>query len=54
MIYDRPSDQERSGRRIAEARKRRRLQPTLITLEDRRLLSTIVVTNTASRQFLGR
>ena len=34
---------------MIEARKRRRMQPTILALEDRRLLSNIAVTNTASR-----
>ncbi len=33
---------------MIEARKRRRMQPTVLALEARRLLSNIVVTNTAS------
>ena len=48
MSYSRGNDQRRSGRATIEARKRRRMQPTLMALEDRRLLSNIVVTNTAS------
>ena len=43
------SDPRRGGRETVEARKRRRwrLQPTLLALEDRRLLSTFPVTNNA-------
>ena len=41
-------DQRRGGRGTVEARKRRRMQPTLMALEDRRLLSTFTVTNNAS------
>ena len=48
MSYSRGNDQRRSERATIEARKRRRMQPTLMALEDRRLLSNIVVTNTAS------
>jgi hypothetical protein len=44
MGYNRTRYQ-RGGRGTVEARKRRRLRPTLIALEDRRLLSTIVVNN---------
>ena len=42
------SDQRRIGRGTVEARKRqrRRLRPTLLALEDRRLLSTFTVTST--------
>jgi hypothetical protein len=36
----------RGARGTAEARKRRRMQPTLMALEDRRLLSTFTVTST--------
>ena len=38
-------DQRRGGRGTVEGRKRRRMRPTLLALEDRRLLSTIVVNN---------
>ena len=48
MSYGRRNDQRKSGRATIKARKRRRMQPTLLALEDRRLLSNIVVTNTAS------
>jgi hypothetical protein len=42
-------DQRRGGRGTVECRQRqrRRTQPTLMALEDRRLLSTFTVTNTA-------
>ena len=46
MSYNRASDQRSSGRGTVEARKRRRMQPTLLALEDRRLLSTFIVNNT--------
>ena len=39
-------DQRRGGRGTVEARKRRRMRPTLMALEDRRLLSTFTVTST--------
>ncbi len=48
MFSTRGNDRRRSGWATIEARKRRRMQPTLLALEDRRLLSNIVVTNTAS------
>ena len=43
MAYRMPSDQRRSGRGLALARIRREMQPTLLVLEDRRMLSTVVV-----------
>ncbi|HEV8065875.1 MAG TPA: right-handed parallel beta-helix repeat-containing protein, partial [Acidimicrobiales bacterium] len=47
MKYNLASHPRRGGRATAEARKRRwRLQPTLLALEDRRLLSTWTVTST--------
>jgi hypothetical protein len=48
MSYHRTSDQRGSGRETVEARKRqrRRLRPTLLALEDRRLLSTFTVNST--------
>ena len=42
MSSMRGNDQRKSGRATIEARKRRRMQPTLLALEDRRLLSNIV------------
>jgi hypothetical protein len=39
-------DQRRGRRGTVEARKRRRMQPTLLVLEDRRLLSTYTVNST--------
>ena len=44
MMYNLASDQRSSGRGTVEARRRqrRRMQPTLLALEDRRLLSTFV------------
>ena len=48
MSYSRRNDQRSSRRATIEPRKRRRMQPTIMCLEDRRLLSNIVVTNTAS------
>src|SRR5271170_6293715 len=39
-------DQPRSGRGTVEARKRRRMQPTLLALEGRQLLSTFTVNST--------
>src|SRR6516164_2476129 len=48
MKYNLASDPRRGGRATVEARKRRRwrLQPTLLALEDRRLLSTFTVNST--------
>ena len=46
MSYNMASDQRRGGRGTVEARKRRRLRPTLLALEDRRLLSTFTVNST--------
>ena len=46
MIHNRVSDQRKSGRGTVEARKRRRMQPTLLALEDRKLLSTFTVNST--------
>ena len=46
MSHNGASDQRRSGRGTVEGRQRRRLRPTLLALEDRRLLSTFTVTNT--------
>src|SRR5580693_5318691 len=48
MSYGRGNDQRRSERATIEERRRRRMQPTFLALEDRRLLSNIVVTNIAS------
>ena len=47
MKFNLASDPRRGRRGTAAARKRRRwrLQPTVLALEDRRLLSTIVVNN---------
>ena len=45
MSHNSSRDFRRGGRGTVEARKRRRWQPTLLALEDRRLLSTIVVNN---------
>ena len=46
MSHNAASDQRRGGRGTVEARRRRRLRPTVMALEDRRLLSTFTVTNT--------
>ena len=46
MSHNRASDQRRSGRGTVEGRSRRRMRPTLMALEDRRLLSTFTVTST--------
>jgi hypothetical protein len=49
MKFNLASDPRRGGRARVAARKRRRwrLQPTLLVLEDRRLLSAFPVTNNA-------
>ena len=47
MAYRMPSDQQRSGRGLAKVRIRRPMQPTLLMLKERTLLSTFTVTNTA-------
>src|SRR5271166_3665907 len=46
MSYGRGNDHRKSGRATIEARKRRRMQPTLLALEDRKLMSTFTVTST--------
>ena len=43
MLYKEASHDRTSGRGTVEARKRRRMQPTLLAVEDRRLLSTYTV-----------
>ena len=48
MSRNSASDQRRLGRGTVEGRKRLRMRPTLLALEDRTLLSTFTVTNTAS------
>ncbi len=53
MFSSRGNDQRRSGRATIEARKRRRMQPTLLALEDRKLLSTIVVNNPTDTPVVG-
>ena len=49
MIRNVARDQRRDGRGMVEGRQRqrRRMRPTVMALEDRRLLSTFTVTNTA-------
>ena len=46
-------DQRRGGRGTVEARQRRRMRPTLLALEDRRLLSTFTVTSTLDNGSAG-
>ncbi len=49
MFHNSARDQGKSGRGTVERRKRRRwMRPTVVVLEDRRLLSTLTVTNNAS------
>ena len=47
MRYKGTTDQRSGGRGKVEARQRRRMRPTVLALEDRRLMSTFSVTNTA-------
>ena len=56
MSHNVARDQRRGGRGTVEARKRRRMRPTLLALEDRRLLSTIppiVVDNPTDMPVMG-
>ena len=46
MSHNLASDPRRGGRERSRPGRRRRLRPTLLALEDRRLLSTFTVTNT--------
>ena len=46
-------DQRRGGRGMVEARQRRRMRPTVLALEDRRLLSTFTVTSTLDNGSAG-
>ncbi len=46
MNHNRANDQRTSGRGTVKGRRRRSMRPTLMTLEDRRLLSTFQVTST--------
>src|SRR5262249_26390324 len=54
MSHNRASDQRRSRRSPVEARKRRRMQPTLMVLEDRKPLSSIIVNNPTDTPVMGR
>ena len=53
MSHNVARDQRRDGRGTVEARRRRRMRPTLLALEDRRLLSTIVVNNPTDTPVTG-
>ena len=53
MSHNKARDQRRGGRRTVEARQRRRTMPTLLALEDRRLLSTFTVTSTLDNGSIG-
>ena len=44
MNYNEAKDQRRGGRETVEARRRRRLRPTVMALEDRMALATYTVT----------
>src|SRR5271166_6252856 len=53
MSHNLARDQRRGGRGTVEARQRRRLRPTVLALEDRRLLSTFTVTSTLDNGSAG-
>jgi hypothetical protein len=53
MSHIEPRDRQRGGREFVEARRQRRMHPTLTTLEDRRLLSTFTVTSTLDNGSAG-
>ena len=53
MFSSRGNDRRKSELARTEARKQRRLRPTLMALEDRRLLSTFTVTNTLDNGSVG-
>ena len=53
MGHNELRDQRKGGRRTVETRRRRRMQPTLLALEDRRLLSTFTVTSTLDNGSAG-
>ncbi len=53
MIRIESKDQRSVRTRTLEARKRRQLRPTVLTLEDRRLLSTFTVTSTLDNGSAG-
>ena len=53
MRYYKATDQRNGGRGKVEARQRRRMRPTVLALEDRRLLSTFTVTSTLDNGSVG-
>ncbi len=53
MSHNLARDQRREGLPTVEARKRRRMRPTVLALEDRRLMSTFTVTNTLDNGSAG-
>ena len=53
MNYSLASDQRTVSQGAVEARKRRRMQPNLTALEDRRLMSTFTVTSTLDNGSAG-
>ncbi len=53
MSYIEAWDQRKGGRGTVAARTRRRMQPTLLALEDRRLLSTFTVNSTLDNGAAG-
>ena len=54
MFHNSARYQRRDGRGTVEARKRWRLQPTLLALEDRKLLSSIIVNNPTDTPIAGQ
>src|SRR5262249_29237922 len=54
MRHSSTRDQWRDGRRTVASRRRWRLRPTLLVLEDRRMLSTIVVNNPTDTPVTGQ
>ncbi len=53
MSHNEVRDHRKGGRGTVEARRRRRMRPTLMALEDRRLLSTFTVTSTLDDGSVG-
>src|SRR5271165_697809 len=54
MNHNEVRDQRSGGRGTVEARKQRRMRPTLVALEERTLLSTIVVNNPTDTPVTGQ
>ena len=53
MSHNLASDRRRAGAIRYEARQQRRMRPTVMALEDRRLLSTFTVTSTLDNGSVG-